>query len=587
MKNRNIYIVIAALGGLLLGYLIFSGPSSDVSPGKDHDHTGEAEDRMWTCSMHPQIRQPGPGDCPICGMDLIPSGSAADDGGPNTFRMTDNALALADIQTMTITPFDGSDQQLIVLSGTVSENADANAVQASFFEGRIETLNVRYVGQEIRSGQELATIYAPELVAAQQELITAAPLKESQPQLYRAVQNKLRNYKLSQEQIEQIEASGKVKEHFPIYATVSGTVTELNTAEGDYVKVGQSIAKLSNLASVWANFDAYERQLDYFLIGQPIQVTSKAYPEKTFQTAISFIDPVLNAATRTVTIRANLPNKSGLLKPGMFLQGRVAVSGGASSDASLQIPASAVMWTGERSVVYLKTQSDQGIFEMREIDLGKRIGDQYQVVRGLSVGDEIVVNGTFTVDAAAQLSGSRSMMNPAGGGTPTGHEGHGAIGERGTSAAAGASQISPEAFQQLLFEYLHLKDALVSSDPKRAEEAARSMELNLAQTRSGGPFGNSSAYQDINSYLDRLLAAKGDLEKQRAEFLELSNSMIELGRGLEVASDTLYVQFCPMADDYKGAFWLSLESEIRNPYFGDAMLSCGEVRETWSGTSGL
>jgi len=131
-------------------------------------------------------------------------------------------------------------------------NEEANATQASYFDGRIERLNVNYEGQEISKGQLLATIYSPELVAAQQELLTAASLKETQPELYNAVRNKLKLWKLSEKQINTIEASGKVTENFPVYATVSGTVSEVMSAEGDYVKKGQPIAKVSNLNTVWA-----------------------------------------------------------------------------------------------------------------------------------------------------------------------------------------------------------------------------------------------------------------------------------------------------------------------------------------------
>ena len=137
-------------------------------------------------------------------------------------------------------------------------------------------------GQEIQKGQLLATIYSPELVAAQQELLTASSLKESQPQLYNAVRNKLKLWKLSNDQINSIETSGKVKENFPVYATVSGTVSEVMSSEGDYLKKGQPIAKVSNLSTVWAEFDAYESQLSQFKKGQKISIATNAYPNKTF-----------------------------------------------------------------------------------------------------------------------------------------------------------------------------------------------------------------------------------------------------------------------------------------------------------------
>src|SRR5680860_926260 len=239
MKKFSIYIGIL-IGGLVLGYLIFGGGSSDKTMNSDettemsgeHAHGMEkGEPKMWTCSMHPQIMLPEPGDCPICGMDLIPAESGADGLAMNEIKMSKNAMALANVQTTIVGREMADKEGMILLSGKIRTNEEENAIQASYFDGRIERLNVNYEGQEVRKGQLLATIYAPNLVAAQQELITAASLKASQPLLYKAVRNKLKLWKLSESQINSIEESGKVRENFPIYATVSGTVSEKMVSE--------------------------------------------------------------------------------------------------------------------------------------------------------------------------------------------------------------------------------------------------------------------------------------------------------------------------------------------------------------------
>jgi Cu(I)/Ag(I) efflux system membrane fusion protein len=222
MKKYIVYLGILAVG-LLLGWILFGGSSKEET---DHNHDAVTEtNQMWTCSMHPQIMQPEAGDCPICGMDLIPSEAGADGLAADEFKLSENAMALANIQT-TVVGKGNAEGNTIKLSGKIAENEEANAVQVSYFSGRIERLNVSFTGEEVRIGQLLATIYSPELYAAQQELITAASLKESQPALYKAVRNKLKLWKLSENQINQIEETGKVKENFPVYATVSGTVTE-------------------------------------------------------------------------------------------------------------------------------------------------------------------------------------------------------------------------------------------------------------------------------------------------------------------------------------------------------------------------
>ncbi len=422
MKKNVLYIGLAVIGGLLAGYLIF-GNNTSVDMAEEHDHDQEMESgEMWTCSMHPQIMQPEPGDCPICGMDLIPAESNADGLAIDQFKMTKNAMALADIRTTTVGSGTSGDNTL-KLSGTIEENEKAVATQASYFAGRIEKLFVNFEGEEVRSGQQLATIYSPELVSAQQELITAASLKESQPALYKAVRNKLKLWKLSENQIDQIEKSGQARENFPVYANVSGTVSEIMVEAGDYVKQGSPLFKIANLNTVWAVFDAYENQVSLLKEGQKIDITTRAYSDKKLDAKISFIDPVLNADTRTVEVRAVLQNPNGQLKPGMFVAGTLALPS-EMKDYTIIVPESAVLWTGERSVIYVKPDPNDSTFEMREITLGDAINGGYIVLSGLGNGDEIVTNGTFTVDAAAQLKGKKSMMNEAGGKTLTGHEGH-------------------------------------------------------------------------------------------------------------------------------------------------------------------
>ncbi len=411
MKKNTIYIVVAALVGLLAGYLFFGNTGSTKNEMEIHDHSADTDAEIWTCSMHPQIKQNEPGDCPICGMDLIPAEPSSNDLAVDQFKMTENAMALANIQTTVVGDTSQDLKNEITLSGKITINEKTNAVQTSYFNGRIERLNVNYQGQEVNKGQLLAMIYSPELVAAQQELLTAASLKASQPELYQAVRNKLKLWKLSDSRIDNIESSGKVRESFPVYATVSGTVVEVMSSEGDYLKKGQPIAKVSNLKTVWAQFDAYERQISQFKKGQRIKITTNVYPDKSFDGVISFIDPVLNTTTRTVQVRATLNNPNNVFKPGIFVTGTIERTSRTGEEKRLLLPSSAVLWTGERSLVYVKVKSDEPVFEMREVSLGSRIGDMYEITSGIQSGEEVVTNGAFTVDAAAQLRGKKSMMN--------------------------------------------------------------------------------------------------------------------------------------------------------------------------------
>jgi Cu(I)/Ag(I) efflux system membrane fusion protein len=577
MKKNIIYTVVALIVGVLVGFLLFGGDSGNKTVNSDnHEHSEEVA-QMWTCSMHPQIMQPEPGDCPICGMDLIPADAGGEGLALNEIKMTNNAMALANIHTMVVGNDSEAEGNSMMLSGKIMPNEEANAVQASYFEGRIEKLNVNFTGENVRKGQLLATIYAPALVAAQQELLTAASMKESQPALYNAVRNKLKLWKLSEDQISQIETSGKVRENFPIYATVSGTVSEKMAEEGDYVKQGQPIVRVSNLATVWAMFDAYENQISQLKVGQKITVTSNAYPNKEFEATISFIAPSLNTQSRTISVRATLNNKEGILKPGMFVTSKVQVAKSREKQALISVPASAVLWTGNRSLVYVKTNPDEPIFEMREVTLGSKNGDNYTILEGLSNGEEIVVNGTFTVDAAAQLQGKRSMMNTVGEPEmdPTDH-------------LAGIERLEvPAKFQDQLkavFEdYMVIEKALVNDNAETPKKAAGDLLKNLQKVDmklvKDEPAHSRWMLLEKELQESALAISKtSDIDEQRDHFIHLSAHLINAVKTFGI-NQKVYVDYCPMVKGDLGAFWMSTEEEILNPYFGASMLRCGEITD--------
>lgn len=586
MKKIIIYIAILAVG-FLLGWLIFGGSSNTE---REHNHEAVTEtNQMWTCSMHPQIMQPEPGDCPICGMDLIPAASSSEGLLSDQFKLTKNAMALANIQT-SIVGNGKTEDNTIKLSGKIAENEEANAVQVSYFSGRIEQLNVSFTGEEVRKGQLLATIYSPELYAAQQELITAASLKASQPELYKAVRNKLKLWKLSENQINQIEETGEVKENFPVYATVSGTVSEKLVQQGDYVKQGQPLLKIANLNTVWANFDVYENQIDRFKKGQEMMILTNAYPNKEFKAKVDFIDPVLDTKTRTLKLRVVLNNDDNIFKPGLFVEGKI--KGITSSKAQvLTIPSSAVLWTGERSLVYIKTDPNQPIFEMRAITLGNQIGDTYEVLEGLNNGDEIVTNGTFTVDAAAQLQGKKSMMNKEGGNVMTGHEGHFGMAEASKNDENHSQmneriKVSKDFQNQLKVvfnDYIKLKDALVKNDSDNAMAESKKLFDNLSKVDMKLLIDKEahnhwmSLEKEIKASATSISNTLGS-KNQRDHFKHLSLHLIKTLQLFGI-NEKVFVEFCPMADNNNGAYWLSKTEKVINPYFGNAMLTCGEVKQ--------
>ncbi|MGK0421450.1 MAG: Cu(I)/Ag(I) efflux system membrane fusion protein, partial [Polaribacter sp.] len=347
----------------------------------------------------------------------------------------------------------------------------------------------------------------------------------------------------------------------------------------------------ANLNTVWANFQVYESQLNRFKKGQEILVSTNAYPNKVFKSKVDFINPILDIATRTVKLRVVLNNEANIFKPGMFVEGKVKEIS-SNSSRRLTIPTSAVLWTGERSVVYLKATADAPIFQMKEIKLGNRVGDAYEILEGLSIGDEIVTNGTFTVDAAAQLKGKKSMMNMSGGKITTGHEGH--LGMDNKTSAENENHSNKNERMKVLVEfqnqlksvfneYINLKDALVKDDSKSVVAESKKLldkisKVEMKLLKSDETHKHWMSLEKEIKMATVSISETSDLKEQRNHFKNLS---IYLTNAIEVfgINEKVYSQFCPMANNNKGAYWLSKEEKVINPYFGNAMLTCGEIKQ--------
>ena len=584
MRKYIIYFGILIVG-LLLGWILF-GNSTPSEAAHEHSMNDDVNE-LWTCSMHPQIMQPKAGSCPVCGMDLIPADAGASGLAADQFQLTQNALALANVQTTVVGTDASHSNAAIKLSGKIAVNDDEIAIQPAHFNGRIEKLYVNSLGQSVRKGQAVAQIYSPELIAAQQELITAYKLKESQPQLYQAVHAKFKNWKIHGAQLDKVLETGNVKTSFIIYAHVSGVVTEILVNEGAHIMDGKPIFKVSNLSTVWANFDVYENQISLFRKGQKMNIVSNAYPAETFAAKVSYIDPILNSRTRTVVLRAVLNNTKGLFKPGMFVEGAIETSENNEEKELVTIPATAVLWTGKRSVVYVKSNPNASIFEMREISLGNKIGANYEVLSGLSNQEEIVTNGAFTVDAAAQLQGKKSMMNKDGGKTTTGHEAHLGMnmpeGSTHTIERIVVSSVFQTQLNTVFDAYIQLKDALIDEELNAATQNGAFILKALEQVDMK-LLADAEAHKEwmkllggIEKYTKAMVNAN-TIKEQRNHFSGLSLDMKHAVQLFGI-NKKVYSHYCPMVANNTGAFWLSNEDDVLNPYFGQEMLTCGEVKE--------
>ncbi|MDR1673171.1 MAG: efflux RND transporter periplasmic adaptor subunit [Bacteroidales bacterium] len=418
MKTKHIMLyVLLFAAGIFLGWLLFG------SRHEAHEHSEtEAGTQVWTCSMHPQIRRDKPGKCPLCAMDLIPlttSGEADNIADPDVIVLSPEAAALANIQTTKVSRTRPVKE--VHLYGTIQPDERRLHSLSSHVNGRIEKLSVHYAGETLHAGQVVATVWSPDLQTAQQELLEALKLQASQPELLIAAREKLRIWKLTDAQINEIERTEKASPLTDIVADNSGIVVAKRVEQGDYIGQGSVLFDLADFSVVWALFDAYETDLPYLKTGDNAKFTTPALPGKTFQGKIAFIDPTLDPVARTAKVRVETANPQLELKPGMYAN--AAIHAALTQYANeIVLPKTAVLWTGKRSIVYVKQQGkDMPSFALREIELGPSLGDACVVLAGISDNEEVVTNGIFAIDASAQLEGKRSMMNTNEKNTATNH----------------------------------------------------------------------------------------------------------------------------------------------------------------------
>jgi Cu(I)/Ag(I) efflux system membrane fusion protein len=423
---------------------------------------------------------------------------------------------------------------------------------------------------------------------------------------------KLRLLGLTSGQIHHIEDSGKPADHITIHSPLGGVVIEKNAVEGMYVQTGMPLYSIADLSTVWVKLDVYESDLPWVRLGQRIEFTSEAWPWEVFAGKVSFIDPVLNNMTRTVKVRVSVPNPGDKLKPDMFVRSVLRSGLGRSAqNLPLVIPASAPLVTGKRAVVYVASPGKELTYEGREVELGPRAGDFYEVKQGLEEGEMVVVNGAFKIDSAVQILAKPSMMNPRGGAPLTGHN-HGAPrapasgsreehGREQTSGSAdsgsGGKQGTvlpqpgnvPQEFtaqlDSLYSGYFAVQDALSRDNLDNARKSARNLVKEVMEADMKLLKGETHNAWMRQAELIRknagLVAAADTLETARNAFLNLSRAILAVAESFGVSGNIPVYRFhCPMADNNRGADWLQNNQKIRNPYFGSAMLTCGELKAT-------
>jgi len=583
-------------------------------------------------------------------MDLIPLESGSSSLEPNQLSMSESAMKLANIETIPASM--GIAELEIHLSGKVKYDESRIGNITAWVPGRLERMFVDYTGISVKKGDHMMELYSPELYTAQEELIQARKLfdsnkgqsvigKKTIKATLQASREKLRLMGLLDEQIQKIEESDSPSNLTTVYSPMSGVVIQKNGVEGAYVKTGTNIYTIADLSRVWVIFDAYESDLPWLAFGQKVTFSAEAIPGETFEGRVAFIDPVLDAKTRTVKVRMNVLNPNGMIKPGMFVHGTIHATLDGDGKAinpelankwicpmhpevvrdqkgdcdvcgmdlvkseslgivhtpyhqheNLLIPASAVLKTGNRAIVYVKISGEEPTFEGREVVLGSRVGDKYIVKSGLKEGELVVKKGNFKIDSAMQIAAKPSMMNPSGGPSGMGHN-HG-----GMSSGQNHKMSTMETFesttsfrkaQTLITDaYFIAEDALAKDNFKESKTALFALNIVLSATTTKTFDLSEKATKKWNEIRNQLILLTNhaqhwqDIEEARKAFKGLSQSMLSLEQSFShESSDSYYEIFCPMAFDNTGASWLSKEKDVNNPYFGASMLKCGEVKQEY------
>lgn len=587
MKPSTRILAAASFVLLLLAVFVLGRWSADpdASPQEQAAEASADTDTLWSCSMHPQIKDEKPGLCPICGMDLIPLNNDAHEPSPIEVVLSENAQKLARIQTTRVTS-QAPAKRSIRLLGRVDIDETSQRTVTAWTSGRIERLHVATTGERVRKHQVVATLYSPEIYTARRDLLlaqkqtqrhtqsgaSALALQASRSALD-AARQKLRLLGVPNAEIRKMEASGKASNNVSIRARAEGTILQRLVEEGTWIKEGTPLYKLADLQKLWVQLDAYETDLQEIQKGQPVILTFQALPGEEIEGVVTFIDPVVNPATRTTRVRVEVPNLQGNLRPGMFAEATLQ-SADHPTKRPLFVPRTAPLFSGRRSLVYVELpHREKPTYQAREVRLGTRQGEFYPVIAGLKEGERVVTHGAFKLDADLQIRGGLSMMARQD------------DKERPLDNPIRPGQELQGTVQTLLNEYLQVQEAL-AADSTEFQKPLRRFLRTVREHKAPQNPGEAKAWgvlqKRLESHAAKLQKAE-NLSLARQAFLGLSEVVKNLLNVFGAPpGSAVYLAFCPMANENRGGYWLQKSPQIANPYFGAQMLTCGEIKTALS-----
>jgi len=625
-------IVLFFLAGILLIALL--GVAQRVgwigTDGGQLTASGGGTQQIYTCPMHPQIRQPGPGRCPICGMALVPasSGSADLDEFAVTIEPAQRRLAQIETAPVTSQPVFSTIETI----GAIEIDESRQATIAAYIDGRVERLFADYTGVVVAQGDHLAVVYSPQLYAAQAEYLEArntvqrmsntslASVRDAQQKLMQNARQKLVELGMTEAQLQELETSGKAESRLTIYAPMGGTVIEKLAEEGKYISAGEPIYRIANLSTVWLMLELYPEDASQIRFGQEVKAELTSLPGETLTGRVAFIDPEVNVKNRTVGVRVEFKNDVGRLRPGDYAEARIQIPIGPQGTVydeqlagkwispmhpqvicdepgpcpicgmdlvptsrygysnepvdrqpSTVIPRSALLMAGKNSVVYVET--DPGRFEIRTVKLGPILKDKAVVLEGVKPGEMVATSGNFLIDSQMQLAGKPSLIDPSryvmkqNRNTPMEFD------------SLDVTKVDGPAGQDLetLYQVYFKIQSQLSSDKKPAAEDAQQLFQLAKRLSEHGEFDESlrEPFATIAKNAEHLHHLS--LYEARKNFKPISHAVLNLATTIrgQGASQSFHQFFCPMVKGGEGD-WLQASDRLLNPYYGSQMLRCGE-----------
>lgn len=559
---------LASLVSLWLGAALFGGSDAPAEPA-----SGASGDE--DSSSDGMAGMPGMGGPPPRPSDDIP---------PERVELTERARQLARIETVAVRrlPSPAVDVRLL---GRVDFDETRLSNVTAWTGGRIDRLHVDTTGERVRRGQTVATLYSPEIYAAQQDLITShrqvqrlasgSPIARGASEAaLESARQRLRLLGVPGGALDRMETSARPARQVAISTPFAGTVIERVATEGSYVQTGSVLYRVADLTRVWVQLEAYERDLALLSLAQTVELRFEAISNETFDGTVTFIDPTVDPRRRVARVRVELDNPGGRLLPGMFAEAVVRGSLGADHPRPLVIPESAPLFTGRRSVVFVeRPRTERPTYDARLVRLGPRMGDRYPVVAGLSMGERVVSEGAFFLDADLQIRGGASMMM---------------MPDDTTQGPFDEIIEVPAEFREglatVVVAYLDLQAALANDDVAGARTAASALVAAATAFQPETPAEAAAAWPDIAHGLRRhgqAAAEATSIELLRAPFEDITAQVRMLLQmfGNPLAAP-LRVAECPMAPGEGAGEWFQRDDRVRNAFFGQVMASCGEIRMT-------